>query len=263
MIEKVEMNLDEEFPHLQGAPIVEAAISWDAVAAESFDPKTLHDFLRDRLPEYPQVTPQVEFSLKHHVEPDGSRTAHSHAWQAFQIAMNGEPYVAQFRRTGLVVSRLKPYESWTPFREEAIRLWGIYEEFASPPEIQKIGLRYINLVPVASVSDASRYLRQPPKFPGTPIGGGNGLPMSNFVHQARFDVPGHDLQLNLVHTVQAAPPGSGKELNLIVDFDIFSTGNRVEIDDFQSGQIFQMMRWVKNKAFFSVFSEHAISQFRG
>ena len=263
MIDKIVMNLDEEFPHLEAAPIVEAAISWDAAPAETFDPNKLHAFLTESLPEYPQVAPQVEVSVEHQMGPDGSRTAHSHAWQAFQIAMKDQPYVAQFRRSGLVVSRLQPYERWSLLRDEAIRLWQIYEKFAKPPEIQRLGLRYINLVPVDSVEDAAEYLRRPPMFPGKTKSNSFDLPLANYVHQSRFDVPGHDLQLNLVQTVQSAPPGSEKELNLIVDFDIFSTANQVRVDDVMSGRIFQAMRWLKNQAFFSVFSDDAILRFKG
>ena len=255
----IDIGTREVFPHLPKAPIVEAAISWQAAPVESFDPKRLHESLKEKLPEYPQVTPQVEVSLEHHVSPEGSRTSQSHAWQAFQVAKQNEPYVAQFRKNGLVVSRLQPYERWSTFRDEALRLWRVYAEIAVPPEIQRLGLRYINLVAVDSLDAANAYLRKPPAFPGNPIG--DGLPLAQFMHQSRFEIPGHDLQLNLVQTVQPAPPGSKHELNLIVDFDIFSTGNRVPMDDFESGSVFETMRWLKNKAFFSIFSDEAVSQF--
>ncbi len=256
----IKIDTKEAFPYLPNAPIVEAAIHWQAAPADAFEPKKLHEVLREKLPDYPEITPQVEVKVEHHVGPDGSRSSQSHAWQAFQIGRQDEPYVAQFRKNGLVVSRLQPYERWTTFRDEALRLWACYEEIAAPPEIQRLGLRYINLVSVESTASAGKYLRKPPEFPGDSIG--SGLPLAQFTHQSRFDIPGHDLQLNLVETVQPAPPGSKHELNLIVDFDIFSTGNRVPLDDFRSGNVFKTMRWLKNKAFFSIFSDEAISQFK-
>jgi uncharacterized protein (TIGR04255 family) len=208
----IDVNTSDVFPHLPKAPIVEAAISWQAAPAEQLEPKRLHEALKDKLPEYPQVAPQVEVSLEHHVSPEGSRTSQSHAWQAFQIERKDEPYVAQFRKNGLVVSRLQPYQRWSTFRDEALRLWGIYSEIASPPEIQRIGLRYINLVAVDSLDDASGYLRTPPTFPGEPIG--SGLPLAQFMHQSRFEIPGHDLQLNLVQTVQPAAPWAQTQVKL-------------------------------------------------
>jgi len=260
MSKTIKIDTAQEFPHLPGAPIVEAAVHWQAAPADPLEPKALHQTLQERLPEYPEIAPQVEVKVEHHVGPEGSRSSQSHAWQAFQIGRQDEPYVAQFRKNGLVVSRLKPYERWTTFRDEALRLWAVYNEIAAPPEIQRIGLRYINLVPVESLASANEYLRKPPEFPGDPIG--SGLPLAQFTHQSRFDIPGHELQLNLVETVQPSPPGSKCELNLIVDFDIFSTGNRVPLDEFRSGSVFETMRWLKNKAFFSIFSDKAISQFK-
>lgn len=257
----IKIDIDETFPHLPYAPIVEAAIHWQAAPADAFEPKTLHEVLKQKLPDYPEISPQVEVKVEHRVGPDGSRSSQSHAWQAFQVGRRDEPYVAQFRKNGLVVSRLQPYESWTTFRDEALRLWACYEEIAAPPEIQRIGLRYINLVPLESSESAGEYLRKPPQFPGDSIG--SGLPLAQFTHQSRFEIPGHDLQLNLVQAVQPAPPGSKYRLNLIVDFDIFSTGNRVPLNDFRSGKIFEAMRWLKNKAFFSIFSDGAVTRFRG
>jgi len=260
MMKVVEVDTNEEFPHLPKAPIVEAAIHWQAASADPLDPKGLHQILKDKLPEYPEISPQVEIKVEHHVGPDGSRSSQSHAWQAFQLGRRDEPYVAQFQKSGLVVSRLQPYERWTTFRDEALRLWAVYEAIAAPPEIQRMGLRYINLIPLNSTDSVGEYLRNPPGFPGKAIG--SGLPLAQFMHQSRFDIPGHRLQLNLVQAVQPAPPGSECELNLIVDFDIFSTGNCVAVDDFRSGTVFETMRWLKNKAFFSIFSDRAISEFK-
>ena len=99
--------------------------------------------------------------------------------------------------------------------------------------------------------------RLPPGFPGE-----LDLPPANYVHQSRFDVPGHHLQLNLIQTVQQAPPESDRKLNLLVDLDIFSTGEKVDQDEFQSRKLFRQMRWLKNKAFFTIFSNQALEDFR-
>lgn len=138
-----------------------------------------------------------------------------------------------------------------------MRVWDIYRQIASPPAIQQLGIRYINLVPVDSIEESQRLLRRPPEFPGE-----LDLPLAKYVHQSRFDVPEHHLQLNLIQTVQPAPPEGDKKLNLIVDFDIFSTGAKVDVDEFESGELFRRMRWLKNKAFFTIFSDQAIENFR-
>lgn len=255
---KISINPSDKFPHLNNPPIVEAAIFWEAVPAEPFDPVKLLELLRAKLPAYPKVSPQHEMSVEHQFGPQGVQFNQRHAWEAFQLSTDDGTYVCQFRKAGLLVSRLPPYLSWPPFRDEAVRLWDVYTELASPPEIQRLGIRYINLVPVKSLAEASELLKQPPRFPGDWE-----LPLAKYVHQYRMDVPGYPIQLNLVQTVQPAAPDSEKELNLIVDFEISSSGPKVSTDDFQSGKLFDQMRWLKNKAFFSVFSDQAIQQFKG
>jgi len=68
----IEIDTSETFPHLPKAPIVEAAIQWKAAPADPFDPQRLLEALKDKLPEYPQITPQVEIKVEHHVGPEGS-----------------------------------------------------------------------------------------------------------------------------------------------------------------------------------------------
>ena len=53
-------------------------------------------------------------------------------------------YVVQFNKDSFVFSRLKPYEDWEKFSQEALRLWEIYCELPEPTEIGRIGLRFIN-----------------------------------------------------------------------------------------------------------------------
>ena len=104
------MNADEEFPHLPKAPIVEAVIHWQALPAEAFEPGKLLKQLKKHLPDYPQIQPQHEFSVEHQVGPQGAKFNQSHSWQAFQLSNTDRTYVAQFNRTGLVFSRLPPYQ---------------------------------------------------------------------------------------------------------------------------------------------------------
>ncbi len=176
----IEIDTNETFPHLPRAAIVEAVIDWRAAPEDPLDPQRLHEALEAQLPEYPEITRQIEVKVEHHVGPEGGRSSQTHAWEAFQLSRQDESYVAQFRKNGLVVSRLEPYGRWAPFRDEALRLWAIYQAVAKPPEIQRIGLRYINLVPLRSAESVGEYLRKPPEFPGKAIG--SGLPLNQFTH---------------------------------------------------------------------------------
>ncbi len=82
-----------------------------------------------------------------------------------------EKQVFQARMDGFSFNRLKPYETWEALRDEAKRLWGLYEEVASP-EIQRIGLHYINKIDIPMpVRDFKDYLAAGPPVPeGRPQG---------------------------------------------------------------------------------------------
>ncbi len=66
MMKVVEVDTNEEFPHLPKAPIVEAALHWQAASADPLDPNSLHQILKEKLPEYPEISPQVEVKVEHH-----------------------------------------------------------------------------------------------------------------------------------------------------------------------------------------------------
>ena len=256
-VSNFQINLDESFERLPRAPIVEAVIHWRAQPAQKLDPKQFLQELKGRLPEYPNIQPQVELAVNHQVGPDGATLSQSHAWQAFQLRTQDGLSVAQFGRNGLVFSRLTPYEKWEPFRDEALRLWDVFREFAAPPEVQRLGVRYINLVPVDAIDEANRLLSQPIHFPGE-----LDLPTEQFTHQTRFRIPGREYALNLIRTVQQTPPNADHRINLIVDIDVFTTSDKLQNWPEDRDNLLAELRWIKNKTFFTTFDAAAIDQFK-
>ncbi len=255
--QKFKIDLEEIFEKLPKAPIVEAVIHWRAQPAEKIIPTTFLNQLRERLPDYPVVQPQHELEINHQSGPSGSSLSQSHAWQAFQFASADQINVAQFGRNGLVVSRLAPYEHWEPFRKEALRLWQVYNDLAAPPEVQRLGVRYINLLPIDSISDAGKLLAKLPSFPGS-----FELTLDQFTNQTKFEVPNKEYALNLIQTIQPAPPNAEHRLNLVVDIDVFTTLATVPNNESDRNRMLAEMRWIKNKSFFGLFSKSAIEQFR-
>jgi uncharacterized protein (TIGR04255 family) len=251
------INLDESFETLPKAPIVEAIIHWQAQPAQKLDPPAFLKELQQRFPDYPTMQSQHELSVNHQMGTDGSTLSQSHAWQAFQLRSRDNLNVAQFGRIGLAVNRLAPYERWEPFRDEALRLWNVFLEIASPPEVQRLGVRYTNLLAVESVDEANQLLSQPVSSPGT-----LDLPVDQFMHQAKFDIPARDYGLNLIQTIQPTPPNADHKLNLIVDIDVFTTSDKVDNWETNLETILAEMRWVKNKVFFGVFTESTILKFK-
>src|ERR1044071_2315587 len=70
MLESVfTLDLDETFPRLSRAPIVEAVIHWQAQAQKPLELESLKKVLAERLPQYPHSSPIQRFGLKATLSP--------------------------------------------------------------------------------------------------------------------------------------------------------------------------------------------------
>lgn len=160
----------------------------------------------------------------------------------------------QFTRDGLAFSRLTPYEDWNAFVGEAQRVWGVFVELAEPPEVQRLGVRYINRIGLTGIAQAKQYLAKPPKCLERV-----GLPASQFLYQSLYDVPGHPFQINVVQTVQPIPPS--QDMGLILDIDVGTT-IALACADNRLHDCLAQMRWLKNKAFFTLLDKKAVRLFQ-
>lgn len=249
------IDLRETFEQLSAAPSVEAVIHWRARAGRTLDPDGLQHRLVNLLPDYPTVQRQQEFRVGAELGPEGSQIEHKQTWQGFRFQSSDNRYVAQFTRNGFVFSRLTPYEDWTKFEAEALRLWQIYCELAEPPEIQRIGVRFINVISIETLDQLPRILVSPPSA-STAMN----LPMQEFMHQTRFAIPDDGYSLNIIQATQP-PSADDEKLKLILDLDV-STENTVEMAEDELRKRLAEMRWIKNKAFFSILTRDAIDRFR-
>ena len=251
-----QIDLDETFENLPRAPIVEAVIHWRARAGTQVERQDLQNRLRQRLPEYPKIQMQHEVEMQLRRDAGGS-TSQSHRvnWQGFRCESEDGRYIAQFKRDGFVFSRLKPYENWDAFETEALRLWRIHCELAEPSQVERLGVRFINRVVPVSPDDLSNVVVAPPEIPRV-----LDLPSVDFLHQARLGIPNSDYQLNVVEALQPPNPESNS-YGLLLDLDV-STSHAFELTDASMPTRLAEMRWIKNKAFFTLLAPTAIQQFR-
>jgi uncharacterized protein (TIGR04255 family) len=159
----------------------------------------------------------------------------------------------RFQQDTFVFSRLAPYPGWADFIAEGLRLFGFHQNVVNLSEITRIGIRFINRIPVSGpIVKIDDYLVAAPRVPEE-----LGLPYLGFFHLDTFTVPGHDYGLQVTRTIQPEMVGCAEAKSaLIVDVDVFST--RV-----WSGSISELtvrlseMRWLKNKAFFGSLTPQA------
>lgn len=251
------IDFNESFEHLPNAPIVEAVIHWRARSEKKLVPAELLQQLKERLPDYPISQQQQEIQMESQVEHDGSSAQqHRTSWHGFRFESSDQKHVAQFTRNGFVFSRLKPYESWEPFEAEALRLWQIYLDLAEPSEIQRLGVRFLNLIAPVQPNQLGSLLTLPPKSPKA-----MGLPVRGFMHHTAFDIPGCAYNLNVTQTIQPPTPTQTQGFSLILDIDVFTT-NVLDLNTDDTKRRLAEMRWIKDKAFFSLLTKSAIKRFK-
>ena len=251
---KIKINLEEEFPHLPHAPIVEAVIHWRARPEKNIQSNELHQQFIEELPDYPDTHDQHEVLIKTQISSAESSIHQQNNWHGFRFESEDKLHIAQFTRNGFVFSRLAPYQQWDSFESEAQRLWKIYERLAAPLEIDRLGVRFINRITPVDLEQLGDYLKLPPQGPAS-----LGLPIRGFMRKATFDVPGHKYNMNVIQTIQPSPDQS-EGFGLILDIDVFTT-QPISRDDKILGERLREMRWLKDKAFFSFLSSDAIKRF--
>lgn len=255
----VKIDLQETFPWLARAPIVEAVIELRARAQIEWDESAVREQLAPKLPDYPAPHSQHVFLHQLKVEPGKSAQAaiHDVGWRGLRFESRDKLHIVQFNRDGFVFSRLEPYQDWAQFRREALRLWSVYFELAQPAEIQRLGIRFINRIMPVEITRLADYLTQPPRHPNNLA-----LPISGYLQQDTFDVPGHPYAINMIQTIQPPPTPAGNEsFSLILDIDAFVTQPFEPVGSLVEQRLAEM-RWLKNKAFFGILTEGALETFR-
>lgn len=250
------IDFSETFGNLPDAPIVEAVIHWKAHSGTKLDADAFLAKLTEKLPDYPEPQRQQEIHVGAEINSGGSSVQQKQVWRGFRFESEDKLHVAQFTRNGFSFSRLKPYEDWSQFEAEALRLWKINCEVADPPEVQRLGVRFINLIGLESIDKLDEVLVSPPVAPAS-----MGVRVQGFMHQTRFEIPGHDYNLNVIQTVQPPAAQTTADFRLILDLDVFTTQRSAVTDEILQQRLAEM-RWIKNKAFFSFLTENALERFK-
>ncbi len=251
------IDMTEKFENLPNAPIVEAVIHWQARSESIQNHEQFYDQLKERLEGYPDSHPEHEIKFQAEIGPEGVATNLGNpSWSSFRFTSADGLNIAHFKRDGFAFSRLKPYENWGSFEAEAQRLWNIYLELAEPPEVQRLGVRFINLISPVQSEQFSDLLEIPPKSPkGMP------MPIQGFMHKTTYGIPEYPYNLNVIQAMQPPIPSRTEGFGLILDIDVFTT-HAVEPKEELLKQHLDEMRWIKDKAFFTFLKEDAIKKYR-
>ena len=254
---KLRIDLTDGFEHLPRAPIIEAVIEIRAQAEAPWQEGDIQEQLKPQLPDYPKVVSTGAFRQQFKVEPGSVEQSYRDlGWRGLSFQSADDRHIAQFNRESFVFSRLYPYESWEQFYTEAFRLWRMHIQLASPTEVQRLGLRFINRMPLGKGKQLKFYLESPPKTPRKLK-----LALNGFFHQDKLSVPGHAYAVNITRTVLPPEEPGTQDAALILDIDVFSQEPFELRNDTVEHKLAEM-RWLKNRAFFGSIANKALETFR-
>ena len=247
------IDLDETFPHLSKAPIVEAVIDIRIVPSVKWDKISLQSDLKRRLPDFPKVESLRQARYQLPIGKQNNPIVEDLGCVGFKVHSSDNLHITQFNKGAFVFSRLNPYENWEQLSGEALRLWVIYCELLKPKEVIRIGLRFINRIAIKQekVELADYY-----KYPPASLKELNWT-LTGYLHHDVMQVPETAYRVNLIKTVQNVPG----EIGLILDIDVFMQ-NPFEYNELRIKECLEEMRWVKNKVFFGSLTDKIIQELK-
>jgi uncharacterized protein (TIGR04255 family) len=162
----------------------------------------------------------------------------------------------QARLDGFTFNRLKPYKDWESLRDEARKLWQHYTQIASPKNITRVALRYINRIEIPlPMRDFKDYILTIPEIaPGLPQG------LANLFMRLIIPVPA--MNASAIVTEAFDPPAaSSSVLPFIVDIDV-SCEALFDVDAVEVWETFEKLRELKNEIFFKSITDRAKELFQ-
>jgi len=240
-------------------PIVEAVLDIDCDLPPGQQLAALEERARARYGEdYPRF--RTVWMEKHHVEanPDQpTKVSVEQGIKAFHFLQEDEKQLIQMRVQGFAFNRLAPYTSLDDYLPEIEGAWKSYVDLASPVQIRRISLRYINRIVLPSKERCvtlDHYLRIGPRSPDQAK-----LRLVGFLNQQAAVEVGTGHQVNILLSSQ---PEEGEKLPIIFDNSATAEeAGRPEDWAWILGKI-QALRDLKNRVFQNTLTEECLNLFR-
>lgn len=248
-----EITLGETFQHLSNPPIVEAVIHWQARAQKPFEEIGWKSALTEKLPEYRSCEPMHRFEAMMTLEGDGPKFESQQGLDGLRLTSDDKLQIVQFKRDGVVFSRLHPYQDWEQFSNAALKTWRAFVEIAEPVEIHRLGVRFINRIASAKPDGLKPVLREPPTCPAN-------LPLIDFVYQSTFAVPDRPFAIRVIKLMQPSVPNSPEGSGLFLDCDVYTT-KPLPCEEQEMINTLAAMRRLKNSIFFSLLTTETLKNF--
>lgn len=246
-----------EYTFLSNAPITEALIDIRVKIKEDFDVERFQTLHKAISGQYPDKKARHRWEGRFEFKKGGETVSSgSEMIDGYIFTSADQHQVFQTRIDGFTFNRLKPYDKWDTFRDEAKRLWKLYSNLVSP-EISRVALRFINKfdIPLSpqSVLNFSEYLTAAPIVPeGLPQG------VNSFLTRVVIQDPEMDAAAIILQAFeQIIDP---RFLPVILDIDVFK--KKESISEQEAWQSLERLRHFKNDIFFRSITEKTKELFK-
>jgi uncharacterized protein (TIGR04255 family) len=229
--------------HYENAPIAEAIIDLRVDPSECGGLKYLEELSQSHSSDYPTVAPIFSAQGAFQFGSEGESLASARQEKiGYRSTSADQRQICQWQRSGFTFSRLAPYESWEPFRDEAKSNWRHFVDMTKPKKVVRAAVRYINRLEIPELQfDLKKYLRTSPEVsPDLPQG------IAGFFMQVR--IPLADIEaIAVINQTQAEQP-TPSSVSIILDIDIFRGFDEPIADD-SLWEYFEKLHERKNEIF--------------
>lgn len=232
--------------HYKKAPILEALIDVQVVLPEHIGIDQLVPLIYQAQNDYPKLHHNMVGHVSFNSTSMASTTEAEHTGYRFERQDERQSFTAKL--DGFAFSRLRPYDRWESFREEAQRLWKLYSSVASPQVVTRIAVRYINRIDIPlPFEDFGQFLLTLPDV-------SKKLPqqgLSSFLMQ--LQIPQPDIGAMLIINEGLVPPTGGdtqdtSTVAVVLDIDLFQEG-AVEPSEDTLWEHLEVLHTRKNEVF--------------
>lgn len=246
------MQLHRRYPK---PPITEAIIDLRACLPEGTTVNDLESVHRELELEYPKVRKRYAGTIQAMVGDDGATAAATQQHIGFLCMSRDERYVFQARLDGFTLSRLAPYECWDSFRDEAQRLWKLYETVAKPTRLSRVAVRYVNRLDLPlPVQELAEYLRTSPQVSPE-------LPQDLAGYFMQIRIAQEDIKSFLLLNEAIVEPVRPGVASVVLDIDVFRV-EELPQDQESLWQAIELLRNRKNEVFEACITDRARELFK-
>ena len=242
--------------HLPNPPIREALVDFRIAESGAIDSSTLEPLKRELQARFPHVEERQRSETRIVASAGGvSGESKNLGFLGLFFRTSDGKSIAQFRPDGFTLNRLAPYASAEHLFQEAMDLWAHYARVVRPKHVVRLALRYINsfTLPLQTGDKLDKFLLAAPPVPGE-------MPPTLIEFLTRVVSIEQETGAHSIVTQNLAPSQVGNPAPMILDVDVFQIGS-FEANTDELGQRLEVLRSLKNRAFFSHLSEDAIKLF--